>query len=78
MSLKVSNRATPKQEILLRDLGYDGSKWPLTMEEAAECIDGLLDQKKQDARHEQDNYGGYDEYIYSQDELDDPFSKANK
>jgi hypothetical protein len=80
MSLKFDDRATPQQEVLLTDLGYLKSRtnWPLTKEQASQIINELLAQKKVDEQAEANKYGNYDQLKYSQEELDDPFSEANK
>lgn len=76
MGLKVSNRATPKQEVLLTDLGYIKStnNWPLTQDQAAEIIDGLLENKKHDEANERASYGSPGDYPNS----DDPFDSDNR
>lgn len=80
MGLHISNRATPKQEILLTDLGYNKSttNWPLTQDQAAQIITELLELQKHERVAEQDNVGNLDEWGKSEEELDDPFGTTNK
>lgn len=80
MSLHMSNRATPKQEILLTDLGYNKglTNWPLTQDQAAQIITELLEQQKQEQKADEQNYGNLDEWGRSEEELDDPFNQVNK
>ena len=46
MSLRISNKATPKQIQMLKDLEYSGSKWDLTTDEAAQLITELYEQRR--------------------------------
>lgn len=45
MSLKISNRATPKQIQMLKDMEYTG-KWDLSTDEAAEIISALFEERR--------------------------------
>ncbi len=45
MSLKITNKATPRQLEILRSLGHDGP-WDLTLEDAACYIDQLFTSKR--------------------------------
>ena len=45
MSLKINNRATPRQIKMLKDMGYMG-KWDLSTDEAAAIITELFDQRR--------------------------------
>jgi len=45
MSLKISNRATPKQIQILKDLDYLG-KWDLSSDEAQAIITELWEEKR--------------------------------
>jgi hypothetical protein len=60
MSLKINNRATPKQIQMLKDMDYDG-KWDLSTDEAAEIITALFEQRRQELK-ELD--GGFENFDY--------------
>jgi hypothetical protein len=57
MSLKINNRATPRQVEFLKELGYDG-KWDISVTEAAQIIDELVDQQDPGYGPDDDVYYG--------------------
>lgn len=62
MSLKIDDRATPKQIQMLKDLEYYG-KFDLSRDEATEIIASLFDQRRQTLRDESIDI--YDNDTYS-------------
>lgn len=58
MSLKISNKATPKQIQALKDLDYVG-KWDLTVDEAAQLLTELWEERR--ISLDADTYDLYDE-----------------
>jgi hypothetical protein len=67
MSLKLTNRCTDKQKEMLKKLGYLGS-YDITVSEAAECIDGLLEEKRL-ADKDEEQYEGWDNFNYIRGEM---------
>lgn len=55
MSLKINNRATPKQIEILKQLDYCG-KWDISTDEAAEIISELWEERRLEVKNEQDEY----------------------
>lgn len=56
MSLKINDRATPKQIQTLKDLEYVG-KWDLSTDEAAEIITELFNERRQQLDEEEPIWG---------------------
>lgn len=54
MSLKINDRATPKQIHMLKDLDYVG-KWDLSTDEAAQLITELFQVRRDQLEEEKDN-----------------------
>lgn len=62
MSLRLTNRLTDKQREMLEKLDYLGS-YDISVQEAAECIDGLLSEKRL-ADRDDEQYEGWDNFNY--------------
>lgn len=58
MSLKISNRATPKQIQILKDLEYYG-KWDLSTDEAGEIITALWEEQRLEKNQEQSTFADW-------------------
>ena len=82
MSLKIDNKATEWQIALLDKLGYIGTgKYAadqISQDQAGHIIDELRDLNKQEDLAETDKYNHHDQYGYTEEELNDPFSEFNK
>lgn len=57
MSLKINNRATPKQIAVLKSMDYYG-RWDLSVDEAAKLITELFEERRLQLDNEDPDYSG--------------------
>lgn len=55
MSLKINNRATPKQIAVLKSMDYYG-RWDLSVDEAAKLITELFEERRLSLDNEDPDY----------------------